>query len=361
VDDFGGTPCVLIAKEDITMNPIRSSGETISAYAALQAGQAVEAYRYVPKALGPNDVEIAVSHCGMCHTDLHLAKNDFGISSYPLVPGHEIVGQVAQLGSVARGLDIGQRVGVGWLAGACFACQQCDSGHDNICPKGQPTCVGHEGGYATHVRVDARFAFPIPDALPSEAAAPLFCGGITVFAPLLRHASGVSRVGVIGIGGLGHLALQYARALGCHVTAFSTSPTKADAAKRFGAHEFVSTAAPDELKAHASTCDLLLSTVSADVPWKEYLTVLRPGGKLAILGVPSRDVTFAALPLILARQSIVMSPVGSRSEIKAMLEFSARHRIVPQVEVFPMSEVNAVLERLAANELRYRAVLANPS
>ena len=343
------------------MSRVRNSGETISAYAALQARQPLEAYRYVPKELGPNDVEIAVSHCGMCHTDLHLKNDDFGLSSYPLVPGHEIVGHVSQLGSAVRDLSIGQRVGVGWLAGACFGCEQCDSGHDNICPKGQPTCVGREGGYATHVRVDGRFAFPIPEALPSEAAAPLFCAGITVFAPLLRHANGMSRVGVIGIGGLGHLAIQYARALGCHVTAISGSPAKANEAKRFGAHEFVSTAEPGALKAHAGTCDFLLSTVSADIPWKDYLSVLKPRGTLAIVGVPPHDVQFAALPLILAQQSIVMSPVGSRSEIKAMLEFSARHRIVPQVEVFAMSEVNNVLERLAANQIRYRAVLANPS
>ena len=341
------------------MTHVRSSETTISAYAALEAGRPLQAYRYIPRELGPNDVEIAVSHCGICHTDLHLTNNDFGISSYPLVPGHEIVGHVAQVGGHARTLAVGQRVGVGWWAGACFTCDQCDSGHDNSCPKALPTCVGHEGGYATHVRVDERLAFPIPDALSSEAAAPLFCAGITVFAPLLEHARATSRVGVIGIGGLGHLALQYARAFGCHVTAFSGSAAKASEAKRFGAHEFVSTSAPDALKAHAGSCDLLLATVSADIPWKDYLPMLKAGGKLAVLGVPPHDVQFAALPLILGRQSIVMSPVGSRSEIKAMLEFSARHRIVPQVEVFPMKEVNKVFRRLADNQVRYRAVLTN--
>jgi len=209
------------------------------------------------------------------------------------------------------------------------------------------------------VRLDARFAFAIPEALSSEAAAPLFCGGITVFAPLIRHATGNSRVGVVGIGGLGHLALQYGRALGCHVTAFSASAGKAAEAKRFGAHEFVDTSVSGALKARARTCDVLLSTASTDISWNDYLALLRPGGKLCILGVPQRDVEFAALPLILAEQSLVMSPVGSRSEIKAMLDFSARHGIVPQVEVFPMEEVNDVLKRLAANQVRYRAVLTN--
>ena len=338
-----------------------SSGEAIAAYAAFGVGQPMQPYRYVPRELGPNDVEIAVSHCGMCHTDLHLTNNDFGISTYPFVPGHEIVGHVSQLGSAARGVTLGQRVGVGWLASACFACDQCDVGKDNVCLNGQPTCVGHEGGYATHVRVDARFAFPIPESLSSAEAAPLFCGGITVFAPLIRHATGKSRVGVIGIGGLGHLALQYARALGCHVTAFSTTPRKAAEARRFGADEFVDTSRVGELQARARTCDVLLSTASTDIPWNDYLALLRPGGTLCILGVPQREVQFAALPLILAGQSIVMSPVGSRSEIKAMLEFSARHGIVPQVEVFPMHQVNDVVQRLATNQLRYRAVLANPS
>jgi uncharacterized zinc-type alcohol dehydrogenase-like protein len=330
------------------------------AFAAMQAGHALQPHRYAPKALDPMEVEIEISHCGMCHTDLHLIDDALGLSSYPLVPGHEIVGVVSQVGGSATQLRIGQRVGVGWLAGACFVCEQCTSGRDNLCAKGQPTCVGREGGYASHVRVDSRLAFSLPDNLPSEFAAPLLCGGITTFAPLLRHGvGGTSRLGVIGIGGLGHLALQFGRALGCHVTAFSSSPRKADEARRFGADEFVATGEPGALSAYAGSCDFLLSTVTAYVLWIAYLQVLRPGGKLCILGIPERDLQIPALPLILGQKSVVSSVIGSRSEMQTMLEFSARHGIRPQIELFPMHEVNRALERLRNNQMRYRAVLTN--
>jgi uncharacterized zinc-type alcohol dehydrogenase-like protein len=166
-------------------------------------------------------------------------------------------------------------------------------------------------------------------------------------------------LGVIGIGGLGHLALQYGRALGCHVTAFSSSPAKVEEAKQFGADEFVATEKPGALEAHANSCDFLLSTVTADVPWKEYLAVLRPGGKLCIVGVPEHDMQIPALPLILGQKSVVSSVVGSRSEIQIMLEFSARHRIAPQIEIFPMDQVNRAIDRLRTNQMRYRAVLTN--
>ena len=341
------------------MASVQRSGGKINAYAAMGTAQRLEPYDYVPNDIGPNDIEVTVSHCGVCHTDLHLTNNDWGISSYPFVPGHEIIGHVSQLGSDAHRLKVGQRVGVGWLAGACFACEQCTSGHDNLCVNGQPTCVGREGGYGAHVRVDSRFAFPIPEGLSSEAAAPLFCAGITVFNPLIRHVRANTRLGVIGIGGLGHLALQYGRALGCHVTAFSASPGKANEAKRLGADDFVNTAAPGALKAYASTCDFLLSTGTADIPWNDYVSVLRPGGKLCIVGVPSGDVRITAFPFILGQKSLVSSVVGSRAEIHDMLEFSARHKIAPQVEVYPMKDVNSVFERLAANQVRYRAVLTN--
>jgi uncharacterized zinc-type alcohol dehydrogenase-like protein len=332
----------------------------IQALATNRIGQALESYEYVPKKLGPMDVEIRITHCGMCHTDLHLINNDFGLSSYPLVPGHEIVGVVTQIGNDVTALGSGQRVGVGWLAGACFTCEQCTAGHDNLCPNWQPTCLGREGGYASHIRVDSRLAFPIPEALASEHAAPLFCGGITVFGPLMRHGvAGSVRLGVIGIGGLGHIALQYGHALGCHVIAFSTSPAKAAEAQRFGANEFVATNEPGSLASRANSCDFLISTVSANVQWGDYLQVLRPGGKLCVVGVPDGDVRIPALPFIIGQKSVVSGCVGSRSEILAMLDFSARHRIAPQVEIFPMRDANRALERLRINEMRYRAVLVN--
>jgi alcohol/geraniol dehydrogenase (NADP+) len=339
---------------------VESEGQIIEAFAAAGPGATLTPHRYMPRPLGPMDVEIAITHCGMCHTDLHLINDDAGISTYPLVPGHEVVGTVTQMGSAVTTLSAGQRVGVGWLAGADLTCEQCTAGHDNLCASGQPTCLGREGGYATRIRVDARFAFPLPDGMSSEHAAPLLCAGITVFAPLLRHnISGNSRLGVIGIGGLGHLALQYGRALGCRVTAFSSSPGKAQEASSFGADTFVDTSNEEALAQHANTCDFIISTATSDLPWASYINVLRPNGKLCMVGVPNSAMAINALQLIFGQKSVISSIVGSRCEMRAMLEFSARHHIAPQVELFPMTAANMALERLRKNEVRYRAVLAN--
>jgi uncharacterized zinc-type alcohol dehydrogenase-like protein len=305
------------------------------------------------------DVEIEVTHCGICHSDLHLINNDFGLSAFPLVPGHEVVGEVRALGSAVTDLRVGDRVGVGFLAGADFTCEQCAAGSDNMCEHWEPTCLGREGGFARRLMADSRRAFPIPAAIASEHAAPLMCAGVTVFAPLLRHADGATRLGVIGIGGLGHLALQYGRALGCHVTAFTTSGDKAAEARAFGAHDVVDTSEPGALATRAGSCDLLLCTVTADLPWNDYVNVLRRNGKLCLLGFPEHEVSLAAVPLVFFQRSIVTSGIGSRREIRRMLDFSARHGIRPRVELYPMAEVNTALERLRRNEVRYRAVLVN--
>ena len=337
----------------------RTVNRSVDAYAATAAGAPLEPHRYRPRPLRPMDVEIAITHCGVCHSDLHFIDNDFGLSAYPLVPGHEVVGEVVALGSDVRQLRVGQRVGVGFLAGADFTCEQCAAGRDNFCENWEPTCLGREGGFAQRIVADSRLAFPIPDAIASEHAAPLMCAGVTVFAPLLRYADGATRVGVIGIGGLGHLALQYARALGCHVTAFTTSADKETEARELGAHDVVNTSEEGALAARAGNCDLLLCTVTSDLPWNDYLGVLRRNGKLCLLGFPEHEVSIAAVPFVFAQRSLVSSGIGSRLEIARMLDFSARHHIRPQVELFPMREVNTALERLRKNDVRYRAVLVN--
>jgi uncharacterized zinc-type alcohol dehydrogenase-like protein len=336
-----------------------NSDYRINALAAMSAGQPLEPYQYIPKEFGPFEVEVEISHCGMCHTDLHLINDDFGLTTFPLVPGHEIVGVVSQAGSAVQHLRVGQRVGIGPMAGACFSCEQCTTGRENICSQAQYLPMAREGGYATHVRVDSRVAFPVPDAIPSEFAAPLLCAGITVFAPLRRHVNGATRLGVVGIGGLGHLALQYGRAMGCHVTAFSSSTDKAEEAKQFGADEFVATKEEGALAARMSTCDFLLSTVTADLPWADYLNVLKPEGTLCILGIPDSDIRLPAIPLLFGQKNVVGSLIGSGAETRAMLEFSARHQVRPKIELFPMREANAALDRLSKNQVRYRVVLAN--
>src|SRR5512139_2529524 len=214
------------------------------AYAAHARKGPLVPFVYDPSPLGPHDVEIRITHCGICHSDVHLVDGDWGVGSYPMVPGHEIVGTVAALGPEARHLETGQRVGVGWQRGACLGCDLCGTGDENLCPRNEATCVDHHGGFADRIRVDGRFAFPIPDALASENAAPLLCGGATVYSPLRRWVKPPMRVGVVGIGGLGHLALQFARAMGCEVTAISSSPDKAAEARGFGAHHFLATREP---------------------------------------------------------------------------------------------------------------------
>jgi len=331
----------------------------VNAYAAMSVGRALEPYQFTPKELSTLDVEVVISHCGMCHTDIHLINDDFGMSAFPLVPGHEIVGVVSQMGNGVRHLQVGQRVGIGPMGGACFLCEQCTAGREHLCPQAQYIPFGIPGGYATHIRVDSRVAFPVPDAIPSEYAAPLLCAGVTVFAPLRRHVNATTRLGVIGIGGLGHLALQYGRAMGCHVTAFSSSAEKAEEAQQFGADEFVATTEEGALAARAGTCDFLLSTVTADLPWADYLNVLKPEGTLCVLGIPETDIRLPAIPLLFGQRKVIGSLIGSGPETKAMLEFSARHQIWPKIEQYPMREANAALDRLSKNQVRYRVVLAN--
>lgn len=328
----------------------------------MRAGEALRPYRYAPGELEPSEVEIAITHCGICHSDLHLIENDWGVSSFPLVPGHEIVGRVTRAGSEAARVRVGQRVGVGWLAGSCMSCDACRGGNENLCAQALPTCVGRAGGYASHVRIDARFAAPIPDSLPSEVAAPLLCAGITVFAPLSRRGlNGNSRVGVVGLGGLGHLAVQYARAMGCAVTVFSTTAGKEDQARRFGADRFVNTTRGDSLAPEKNTCDFILATVPVGPPWAEYVNILRPNGALCIVGASPGEVSVPVFPLIEGQKSIGGSAIGSNAEITSMFRFSAQHAIAPMTELYAMREINEVLDRLKKNLVRYRAVLVNES
>ncbi|MGE5218570.1 MAG: NAD(P)-dependent alcohol dehydrogenase [Chloroflexota bacterium] len=334
----------------------------IDAYAAMGKGGALRPYRYQRGVLGAHDVAIAITHCGVCHSDVHLLDNDWNLTSYPFVPGHEIVGIIVASGSEVARLRIGERVGVGWLAGSCMECPQCLGGNENLCRQGRATCVAGYGGYAVEVCVDGRFAVPVPNTLPSEQAAPLLCAGITVFAPL--HRAGLKsngRVGVVGLGGLGHLAVQYGKAMGSAVTVFSTTAAKAEEAYRFGADRFVAVERRDSIIAEAGTCDLILATVPVDLPWAEYLRALKPNGALCIVGAVPGEIKIPALDLIDGQKSVGGSAVGSNHQIREMFQFSVKHGIAPAVELYPMKEVNRAIERLRVNRVRYRAVLVNES
>jgi len=331
----------------------------IQGLAAHAAGAELLPFRYDPGQLGLQEVEIGISHCGICHSDIHLISNDWGISQYPFIPGHEIIGTVTALGSAVRSLKVGQRVGLGWQSNSCGQCEWCTRGMENLCPESEGTCVHRHGGYADRVRANARFVIPIPDALPSEQAAPLLCGGITVYNPLrTRGINPSSRVGVVGIGGLGHIAIQFARVFGAEVTAFSTSAAKEDEARALGAHDFVNTRETKSMREVAGSLDFVLSTINADQDWGIYIQALRPTGTLCFVGVPPSPVVIQAFSLISGIRSITGSPIGSPCQIKEMLDVAARHGVKAKTECFPMAKANDAIEKVKKNKVRYRAVLA---
>ena len=324
------------------------------------AGAQLVAYKYDPGALGANEVDIKISHCGVCHSDVHLIDNDWGISKYPFIPGHEIVGTVVGVGSAVKDHTMGERVGVGWQANSCGICEWCRQGEEHLCAKAQPTCVGRNGGFADKVRVNSRFAVPVPAALESESAAPLLCAGITVYNPLRNH--GVrpsSRVGVIGIGGLGHLGIQFAKAFGAEVTAFSTSKDKEAEAMKLGAHNFVNTRDTGALKKVAGSFDLLLSTVSADQDWQAYVGALRPKGMLCVVGASATPMQIAGPSLITLEKAVSGSNTGSPRDLIEMLDVAARHGVKAVTEKFAMAKANEAVAKVKKNQVRYRAVLAN--
>lgn len=331
---------------------------TIWAWAATGTGKALEPFEYDPGPLGAEEVEIAVEHCGLCHSDLSVIDNEWGISAYPCVPGHEAIGRVVAVGAGAKGLAVGQRVGVGWNAGSCLHCRQCLSGDQHLCATAQATIVGHYGGFAERLRSHWAWAVPIPEGLDPAVAGPLLCGGITVFAPLMLHqVPSTARVGVVGIGGLGHMALKFLRAWGCEVTAFTSSESKFDEARGMGAHRAVSSRDGNALRGLAGSLDLLIVTVNVPLDWDAFVAALAPKGTLHVVGAVLEPIPVNAMSLIMGQKSVSGSPTGSPTDIATMLEFAARHGVAPQIERFPMSRANDAIERLRAGKVRYRAVL----
>lgn len=331
----------------------------INAYAAHERGAKLEPFAFDPGPLGPRDVEIDVEHCGICHSDLSMLDNEWGFTTYPLVPGHEVVGTVAKLGSAVTHLQAGDRVGVGWQAGYCHLCRSCLSGDHHLCAKAAGTIVGRHGGFADKVRADAISAVKLPDGVDPASAGPLFCGGITVFSPLLQHnLSPTARAGVVGIGGLGHLALMFLRAWGCEVTAFTSNDAKRDEVLRMGAHRAVNSRDPAALAAEAGRFDLIISTVNATLDWNAYIGALAPKGRLHIVGAALEPLALGVFGLISGERAVSGSPVGSPAAIATMLDFAARHRIKPVIETFPMAHVNDAIAHLRSGKARYRVVLS---
>ncbi len=330
------------------------------AYAAKSPGGPLEPFSFDPGPLGPEDVEIKVTHCGICHSDLSMLNNEWGMSSFPLVPGHEAVGTITAVGERAKGLKVGQKVGVGWSAYSCLSCHECLSGDHNLCANNMGTIVGRHGGFADRLRVQWAWARPLPDGLDMAKTGPMLCGGVTVFAPLLQHAvPSTARVGIIGIGGLGHMAVQFASKWGCEVHAFTTSDSKEKEAREMGAHHVHNTKRDGELKKIARSLDLIISTINVPLDVPGLLNTLAPKGILHVVGAVLEPMPVPAFGLIMGAKSISGSPAGSPTAIDHMLDFSARHSVAPITEMFPMSKVNDALEHLRAGKARYRIVLTN--
>lgn len=330
---------------------------TVNAFAALEAGAPLEPFEYELPAASGTDVDIEVISTGVCHSDVSIVDNEWGISDFPVVPGHEVIGRVAAVGDQVRALKPGGLVGLGWHSGYCMTCDQCMSGHHNTCAAGVNTIIGHHGGFADLVRAQEGAVFPLPDGLDPRTAGPLLCGGITVFNPIETYVRPTHRVGVIGIGGLGHLALKFLAAWGCEVTAFTSTDAKRDEAVAFGATDTINSRDPDALEAAAGRFDMILSTVNAKLDWNAYLGALAPRGRLHSVGAVLEPFDLSAFALLPAERSFGGSPVGSPAQIRRMLAFAARHGIAPQTEHFPMHEVNKALQHLRDGKARYRVVL----
>lgn len=333
---------------------------TIKAWAALKPHAKLQPFTYKLPPLAAEEVEIKVDHCGLCHTDLAFIKNEWGNVPFPLVPGHEVVGRIVAMGDIAKekGLKLGQTVGVGWIKGSCQHCDPCVEGSNHLCTTLKQTIFGNFGGFAERIRTHWLWSIPIPEGLKSADAGPLCCAGITVFSPLIEHhVKPTDRVGVFGIGGLGHLALQFYSAWGCEVTAFSSTPAKYEEIKTLGASHIVSsrnTSQWEKLKGHF---DLIIITVSVPLDWNKIVAMLAPKGRLHFVGIIYEPIPVSVVSLLIPQAQISASPAGSRGSIDKMLRFAAQHKISPWTEHFPMSKVNDAITYLETGKPNYRIVL----
>lgn len=333
----------------------------INGYAAMALGQKLVPFEYDPPVLKEHDVRVNVTHCGLCYTDVHAIEDYYGITKFPFVPGHEIVGRVTELGSAVTGLKKGDRIGIGWQGRSCMKCEWCQRGEEQLCKE-----VAHNGvwepygGFSSSISVDSRFAYSIPSSMGSEVAAVLLCAGISVYNPLRSNLTErPMRVGVVGVGGLGHLAIQFAHALGYEVTAISSSPGKKDEALDLGADHFILASDRETLRKQELSFDMHLYTAHGGVDWTTLSFTVRNSGKIVVVGFSNVPVEFEPLELVVHQQSITGSFLGNRVMMREMLSFAQEHGIKPKIELMPMSKVNEAIQRVKENKARYRIVLVN--
>ncbi|MCX6026839.1 MAG: NAD(P)-dependent alcohol dehydrogenase, partial [Chloroflexi bacterium] len=332
-------------------------GSLVTGYAAKALGQACEPFTYEQPRLGDNDVRLAVTHCGVCHTDIQAIDNYYGITTFPFVPGHEIVGTVLEVGPAVVGLREGARVGAGWQGRSCGKCEWCVKGETQLCMEIEKTTVMVPyGGFSSSVVADHRFVYPLPPALPSPVAAVLMCAGVSVYSALRTHVtSRGQKVAILGVGGLGHLAIQFAHAFGCEVTAISSSPDKEAQALRFGADRFVDSNDTASMRTLDYGHDVLICTANAGLNWEALLMALKKRGRLVLVGFP--NIAFNSTDLVAHELSIAGSLIGNPRMMREMLSFAEEHTIAPLIELMPMSQVNRAIERVKQNKARYRIVL----
>jgi uncharacterized zinc-type alcohol dehydrogenase-like protein len=339
---------------------------TTPAYAALDAKSPLAPYTIERRAPRPNDVAIDILYCGVCHSDVHQARDEWGGSIFPMVPGHEIVGRVSEVGSAVTRFRVGEAVGVGCFVDSCRSCAACTSGEEQHCERGMigtynardKEGVPTHGGYSTRITVDADYVLRIPDGLALDRAAPLLCAGITTYSPL-RHF-GVEpgdKVAVVGLGGLGHMGVKLARAMGAEVTVLSTSPSKRDDALALGAHDFAATSDKATFKRLANRFDLILDCVSAQHDYNAYLSLLALDGRMVLLGIPDAPTPVAAFALIRNRRQLEGSLIGGIRETQEMLDFCAAHGVASDIELIPIQKINEAYERMIRGDVRYRFVI----
>ncbi len=340
---------------------------TVKAYAAASASSPLAQSTIERRAVGPRDVEIELAYCGVCHSDIHMARDEWGNSAYPMVPGHEMVGRVTKVGAQVAKFKPGDLAGVGCLVDSCRTCGPCGHHLEQFCEKGAAFSYNSTemdratptyGGYSASVVVDEAFTLKISPKLDLAAAAPLLCAGITTYSPLRHWKAGKgTRVGIVGLGGLGHMAVKLAAAVGAEVTMLSTSKAKEADARKLGAHAFGLTSDPETFKKLAGSFDLIIDTISAPHDYNAYLGLLRFEGAMVCLGVPPAPTPVAAMSLIFGRKTLSGSLIGGIQETQEMLDFCAEHGIVSDIELIPVAQVNEAYERMMRNDVRYRFVL----
>ncbi|AHJ96198.1 NAD(P)-dependent alcohol dehydrogenase [Hymenobacter swuensis] len=335
-------------------------------YAAQAAHAPLTPFNFERREVGPHDVRIEILFCGVCHSDVHQVRDEWGGSIFPMVPGHEIVGRVTEVGAHVQGFKAGDLAGVGCMVDSCQHCAECNDGLEQYCDNGfvgtynakgkdgQPTY----GGYSNSIVVTEKFVLHVSEKLDLARVAPLLCAGITTWSPLRQwNAKQGDRVAVMGLGGLGHMAVKFAAAMGCEVTVLSTSPSKEEDAKALGAHKFVVTKDPEAMKGISNYFDLIINTVSAPMDLTPYVASLRLDGTMVLLGVPPEAPQLHAFNLIAKRRRIAGSLIGGIQETQEMLDFCAEHNVMSDVEIIRMDYINEAYERMMKSDVKYRFVL----